>query len=205
MDQKTEEITDELSQIARRIIDECIATHAGQPFRLDIITTLIDLIRKALANYRTNLEADLAFLRQLHILRAEECDVVSLLADNPDPAHAGVNNAVICCGFWTGFADRRFSGISLGDAVRLACDARALAEKGSVVDLSALDLGVCMDDPAMMSAGNQFRYRQIVEGTRDGFKGSVIGFYRTLEKTHGVVVQENGSRIKHIYDCKHVK
>lgn len=200
-----EQLSDELSVIARGIIDECIATHSGMPFRIEVITTFIDLIRKALALHRADLENDLIFLRRLEDLRAEECDTVALLAENPDPSHDGVRNAVVCCGFWTGFADRRFSAISIREAVRIAWEARSREQSGDIVDLSALDLGGRMDDPALMAAATQFRYRQIVEGTRDGFKGSVIGYYRTVEGKPGVVVQELGTRIKHIYDCKHVK
>lgn len=51
----------------------------------------------------------------------------------------------------------------------------------------------------------ELRYGQIVEGIRDKFKGRIIGYYRSLEGQLGVVVQELGTKIKHIYDRKNVR
>lgn len=50
----------------------------------------------------------------------------------------------------------------------------------------------------------EFRHGEIVTGKYDRFQGRVIGYYLTNENTPGVVVQELGTKIKHIYANKDV-
>lgn len=57
-------------------------------------------------------------MRLIHALRRVEGDEVTILGDNPD--FGGPNNAVECCGDWTDYADRRFTGESLLDALSAA-------------------------------------------------------------------------------------
>lgn len=53
-----------------------------------------------------------------------EGDSVEILCDNPEGD--GANNcAVVCCGDWTGWQDRRFQGISLTVALEAAAGARS--------------------------------------------------------------------------------
>lgn len=54
-------------------------------------------------------------------LRDEEADSVTLLCDNSD---GPPNNAVECCGFWTGFQERRFEGETIGAALAEAATAK---------------------------------------------------------------------------------
>lgn len=54
-------------------------------------------------------------------LRDEEADSVTILCDNPE---GPPNNAVECCGFWTGFAERRFEGETIRDALSAAVAAK---------------------------------------------------------------------------------
>lgn len=63
-----------------------------------------------------------SLVHMIHALRSDEGDSINLLSDNPD---GPPNNAVECCGAWTDWEDRRFSGDSLEAAVRAAYDARA--------------------------------------------------------------------------------
>ena len=39
----------------------------------------------------------------------------------------------------------------------------------------------------------------------DGFTGSVIGFYRTREGKQGVVLQQLGCKVVHVYSTKWLK
>ncbi len=61
------------------------------------------------------------FIHMLHGLRSEEGDSLTLLADNGD---GPPNNAVECCGSWTDWKERRFSGDTLDAAMRAAYHAR---------------------------------------------------------------------------------
>ena len=54
-------------------------------------------------------------------LRDEEADTVTVLCDNPE---GPPNNAVECCGFWTGFVERRFEGDTIGQALAEAVAAK---------------------------------------------------------------------------------
>ncbi|AYJ87628.1 hypothetical protein D3Y57_19015 [Sphingomonas paeninsulae] len=54
-------------------------------------------------------------------LRDEEADTVTILCDNPE---GPPNNAVECSGFWTGFADRRFEGATIAEALAVAVAAK---------------------------------------------------------------------------------
>lgn len=39
----------------------------------------------------------------------------------------------------------------------------------------------------------------------DGFKGTIIGFYTTIEGKEGVVLQQCGTRVVHVYGLKWLK
>lgn len=58
--------------------------------------------------------------RLIDLLRSQEGDSVTILCDNPEPCTEAENNAVICNGDWTDWEDRRFSGVSLLDALSAA-------------------------------------------------------------------------------------
>lgn len=62
---------------------------------------------------------DVECMRLIHALMAEEGDEVLILCDNPD-FNGLPNNAVECCGTWTNWADKRFTGESLLDALSAA-------------------------------------------------------------------------------------
>lgn len=64
------------------------------------------------------------FASLLYYLREGEGDSITLLCDNPD-FNGQPNNAVECCGAWTDWKDRRFTGDSLVGAVRTAAVAKA--------------------------------------------------------------------------------
>lgn len=67
------------------------------------------------------------FLVMVQALRADEGDSITLLCDNPD-FNGQPNNAVECCGAWTGWTDRRFTGDTLRGAVQAAYLAKQEAE-----------------------------------------------------------------------------
>lgn len=58
----------------------------------------------------------------LNELRRDEGSSVTLLCDNPD-FNGQPNNAVVCNGAWTNWEDRRFTGDTIGHAIRAALDA----------------------------------------------------------------------------------
>jgi len=60
-------------------------------------------------------------------LRVDEGDSITLLCDNPE---GPPNNAVECCGEWTGWQARRFEGETLDAAIQAAFDARAAGRPG---------------------------------------------------------------------------
>lgn len=55
-------------------------------------------------------------------LRASEGNSVSLVCDNPD-FNGQPNNAIDCCGDWTGWEDKRFTGETILDVLRSAHEA----------------------------------------------------------------------------------
>lgn len=80
-------------------------------------------------------------------LRDQEADSVEILCDNPD---GDPNNAIVCCGFWTGFVERRFSGDTIADALRSAVEAKDQADRDGHPDV--LPAG---GDAVMTAALNQ--------------------------------------------------
>lgn len=75
-----------------------------------------------------NLQARIEALEKIDALRADEGDSITLLCDNPD---GPPNNAVVCCGAWTDWQDRRFGGQTLEAAIQAAFDARAALNQGA--------------------------------------------------------------------------
>lgn len=71
--------------------------------------------------------------RMVQRLRDEEADSVTILCDNPD---GPPNNAVECCGFWTGFAERRFEGATIAEALANAVSAKHEAAKAGYPDVA---------------------------------------------------------------------
>lgn len=59
------------------------------------------------------------FVEMLLALRKDEGNSVTLLSDNPD-FNGQPSNAIECCGAWTGWKDRRFTGDTLRAAVLAA-------------------------------------------------------------------------------------
>lgn len=76
-----------------------------------------------LAKWNADEEGLVPFQAMLTALRRDEGDSITLLCDNPD-FNGQPNNAVECCGEWTDWKDRRFTGDSLLLAVRAAYLAR---------------------------------------------------------------------------------
>ena len=70
----------------------------------------------------TALQSRAEALDAIDELRSEEGDCVTILCDNPD--FHGPNNAVVCCGGWTDWEDRRFSGDTLLEALQAAVAAK---------------------------------------------------------------------------------
>lgn len=64
-------------------------------------------------------------------LRDQEADSVNILCDNPE---GPPNNAVECCGFWTGFVERRFEGETLIAALQAAVAAKDAADRDGYPD-----------------------------------------------------------------------
>lgn len=60
-------------------------------------------------------------------LRADEGSGVELLCDNPD-FNGQPNNAVVCCGDWTGWDEQRFTGDTIVEALRNAHQAMIAAK-----------------------------------------------------------------------------
>jgi hypothetical protein len=50
-----------------------------------------------------------------------------------------------------------------------------------------------------MKLGNKYTIEH------DGFSGTVIGFYTTLEGKEGVVLQQEGTKVVHVYGTKWLK
>lgn len=44
-----------------------------------------------------------------------------------------------------------------------------------------------------------------LEVKHDGFKGTVIGYYETKEGKHGLVLQQEGTKVVHVYGVKWFK
>lgn len=68
-------------------------------------------------------EKNKPFHEMLMALRSEEGDSVTLFSDNPD-FNSLPNNAIECCGEWTDWQDRRFTGDTLVAAVKSAYQAK---------------------------------------------------------------------------------
>lgn len=64
-------------------------------------------------------------------LRALEGDTVTLICDNPD-FNGQPNNAVECCGDWTGWDERRFTGGNILEALQAARAARLAIERDAI-------------------------------------------------------------------------
>lgn len=55
----------------------------------------------------------------INTLRQLEGDAVTILCDNPD-FNGLPNNAILCCGEWTNWVERRFAGDSIYECLKLA-------------------------------------------------------------------------------------
>ncbi|MCI1143182.1 hypothetical protein MOP88_14125 [Sphingomonas sp. WKB10] len=92
---------------------------------------LMDALRKALASTDMAGAEEWALIQRL---RDEEADSVTILCDNPD---GPPNAAVECCGFWTGFAERRFEGDTIVAALGAAVAAKDEAARVGYPELAA--------------------------------------------------------------------
>lgn len=68
--------------------------------------------------------AEAAQARYIEYLRSDEADSVTILCDDPEADECEKQTAVECCGFWTGFVDKRFYGESVLQALARATIAR---------------------------------------------------------------------------------
>lgn len=66
-------------------------------------------------------------------MRAPEGHSITLVCDNPD-FNGQPNNAVDCCGEWTGWDERRFTGETILEALEAAYEARISAERENLHD-----------------------------------------------------------------------
>lgn len=80
------------------------------------------------------------FAEMLMALRSEEGASVTLLSDNPD-FNGQPNNAIECCGDWTDWQERRFTGETLRAAVLGAYQARRAALSSEALSLSQDGVG----------------------------------------------------------------
>lgn len=69
-------------------------------------------------------------LRAIEMLRASEGDSVTILCNNPEATDLDDAMAVVCCGQWTDWKDRRFYGRDVSDALSKALDALQAEQKG---------------------------------------------------------------------------
>lgn len=67
-------------------------------------------------------------LELINTLRMDEGNSVTLMCDNPD-FNGQPNCAIECCGYWTGWNERRFTGETVLEALRSAAAARREALK----------------------------------------------------------------------------
>ena len=67
---------------------------------------------------------EVATVRYIEQLRADEGDAVTILCDNPEAETNVQRLSVVCNGYWTGFHDRRYSGESV-----LQCLSKAVTER----------------------------------------------------------------------------
>ncbi|HCQ53588.1 hypothetical protein [Brevundimonas diminuta] len=69
-------------------------------------------------------------LRAIEMLRASEGDSVTILCNNPEATDLDDAMAVVCCGPWTDWKDRRFYGRDVSDALSKALAALQAEQKG---------------------------------------------------------------------------
>lgn len=67
-------------------------------------------------------------LAAIEALRANEGDSVTLIADDPEAVSVDRQCAIDCSGDWTVWADRRFYGATIAEALAAAVKARKAAE-----------------------------------------------------------------------------
>ena len=91
---------------------------ANSPESPDGSTTRASFLDGLVASYSSEV------LVAINKLRAEEGNSVSIMCDNPD-FNGQPNNAVECCGDWTDWDDRRFTGDTLLAALQAAVAAKA--------------------------------------------------------------------------------
>jgi hypothetical protein len=117
---------------------------------------------KAIAAWNTRTEHGHEWAA-INRLRDEEADSVTVLCDNPE---GPPNNAVECCGFWTGFADRRFEGSTIREALTAAVAAKDEASKVGYPPMSRPDAG---DEDVERVA----RAIRVEINRQDGWSGSI--------------------------------
>lgn len=61
----------------------------------------------------------LVIANAIDVLREDEGSTITFVCDNPD-FNGRPNAKVICCGAWTGWAEREFTGASAYEALRRA-------------------------------------------------------------------------------------
>lgn len=84
-------------------------------------TMTLNLTADEMAALEKLADAELPLGQLISALRSDEGDSVTLLSDNPE---GPPNNAIECCGMWTGWIDRRFEGETLAAALLAAYRAR---------------------------------------------------------------------------------
>lgn len=101
-------------------------------------------------------------------LRDEEADSVSILSENPDADEHHPAFAIECCGFWTGFAERRFAGRTLSEAIELATIAKADARVAGYPDMA---MSATLPQPVSAE-----RFRTAMAALKRGMGGAPLEF-----------------------------
>lgn len=99
-------------------------------------------------------------------LRGEEGDSVSILCTNPDADEHHPEFAIECSGFWTGFADRRFAGRTMSEAIELAWIAKRDAQVAGYPEM-----GIEATLPPAVSGA---RFRRVMLALKRGMAGAPL-------------------------------
>lgn len=148
-----------------------------------------------LSKWNADAEGLRSFQEMLNSLRRKEGDSITLLCDNPD-FNGQPNNAVECCGDWTGWQEQRFTGDSLLLAVRAAYVARAGVTTSQQASMEGSELESRSDFASGSGDKVPETNRVVIRTTRDRyFLAPWQGTTRNIESAHHYTASEAADHI----------
>ena len=115
------------SAITERADSEEVTALIAEVERLrgEVVEARSELNRVLMWNRDTCEAPEIAAMRYIEMLRADEGDTVVICCDNPEAESVSVQTAIDCNGLWTDFKDWRFTGESVLQCLSKAVTARA--------------------------------------------------------------------------------